>query len=135
ERRRPADHQRRRQPRPAQGENTALVAYGSLAIILISKSNPDSQVTPTAVKVGYGASPQHSGTTCQISSNVDCGSIMKTVTSTTSSKLHPAAVKMAFRFSKASRTCSFNPGCGEPSSRLPTWPETNRKPLDWIAGE
>ncbi|CPN39335.1 Uncharacterised protein [Bordetella pertussis] len=60
---------------------------------------------------------------------------MNTVTSTTSSKLHPAAARMALRLSNAWRTCSCSPCFGEPSSWLPTWPETNRKPLDRMAGE
>ncbi|MCY1382620.1 hypothetical protein D9M69_706570 [compost metagenome] len=60
---------------------------------------------------------------------------MKTVTSTTSLKVQPAAERIAFRLSNASRTCASSSGSGEPSGRLPTWPETNRKPLDRIAGE
>jgi hypothetical protein len=40
----------------------------ALAITLISKSKPASQVTPTAVIFGYGALPQNSGTTAQMRS-------------------------------------------------------------------
>src|SRR5687768_11951217 len=68
-------------------------------------------------------------------SNVDAGSTMKMVTSTTSSKVQPAACRIAFRLSNARRTCASRSGSGEPSSRLPTCPETNRKPLERTAGE
>ena len=60
---------------------------------------------------------------------------MKTVTSTTSLKLQPAAERMALRLSNASLTWACSSGSGEPSGRLPTCPETNRKPLDRMAGE
>ncbi|CUK05774.1 Uncharacterised protein [Achromobacter xylosoxidans] len=60
---------------------------------------------------------------------------MNTVTSITSSKLAPAAFRIAFRLSNACRTCACRSGSGDPSSRLPTWPETNRKPFDRTAGE
>src|SRR5262249_50078578 len=102
---------------------------------LISKSKPYSHVTPTAVSVGCGAWPQYSGTIFQIVSNLDAGSTMNTVTSTTSSNVLPAAVRIAFRLSNARRTWVSRSGSFEPSSRLPTWPDTNRKPLDRIAGE
>lgn len=60
---------------------------------------------------------------------------MNTVTSITSSKLQPAAARIAFRFSKARATCASSSGSGEPSSRLPTCPETNSSPLARTAGE
>jgi hypothetical protein len=68
-------------------------------------------------------------------SKLASGSTMKTVTSITSSKLQPAAFSTAFRLSKARLTCACKSGSGDPSSRLPTWPETNRKPLARTAGE
>lgn len=43
--------------RTARTARSQLMAAGIFAITLISKSKPASQVTPTAVQFGYGASP------------------------------------------------------------------------------
>ena len=59
---------------------------------------------------------------------------MNTVTSTTSSKLQPAAAS-GVEVAERQPHLFVRSGSGEPSSRLPTWPETNRKPLALIAGE
>ena len=82
----------------------ARIHKGSLAITLISNWYPYSHVTPTPVSVGCGASPQNSGTTFQIVSNLDSGSTINTVTSITSSKVQPAAPRIAFRLLNARRT-------------------------------
>ncbi|KAG0754795.1 hypothetical protein G6F22_020840 [Rhizopus arrhizus] len=119
---------------PASGRHYRRSA-GSFAITLISNWNPYSQVTPIPVRVGCGASPQYSGTIAHAFSKFFSGSTRNTVTSITSSNVQPAAANTALRFSKARRTCGSKSGSGEPSSRLPTWPETNRKPLERIAGE
>ncbi len=66
---------------------------------------------------------------------VRAASTMNTVTSSTSSNPQPAAASTAFRLSKARRTWISNSGSGEPSSRLPTWPETNSRPSLRTAGE
>ncbi len=108
---------------------------GNLATTLISKLKPYSQFTPTAVSVGYGASPQYSGTIFQMRSKLASASTMNTVTSSTSSNPQPAAASTAFRLSKARRTWVSSSGSGEPSSRLPTWPETNSRPSLRTAGE
>ncbi|MCY1541483.1 hypothetical protein D9M68_771790 [compost metagenome] len=60
---------------------------------------------------------------------------MKMVVSITSLKLLPASARIALRLAKARRTCAARSGSAEPSLRLPTWPDTNRKPLERIAGE
>ena len=47
----------------------------------------------------------------------------------------PAALSVAFRFSKASRTWLSKSGSGVPSGRLPTCPDTNNRSPDRIAAE
>ena len=47
----------------------------------------------------------------------------------------PAAASTAFRLSNALRTCASSSGSGEPSSRLPTWPDTNSKSPERTAAE
>jgi hypothetical protein len=59
---------------------------------------------------------------------------MNTVTSTTCSKLLPAAARISFRLRRPDAP-AFQYRLGDPSGRLPTWPETNRKPLERMAGE
>src|SRR5690606_11425240 len=148
---RPARHPRRaacrlRRGRPAVAMATARHPFsgsarrdaqgaGIRAMTLISKSKPASQFTPTAVQLGYGASPNASRRAAETPSNWLAGSVWKVVTSTTSSKPQRAAASTADRLSKASFTWRAKSGSGEPSSRLPTWPDTNSRSPDAIAGE
>jgi hypothetical protein len=92
-------------------------------------------VTPTAVQFGKGGSPKTVERTALMSANWFSGSVWKVVTSTMSSKEHPAAARTAARLSNARWTWARNSGSGDPSSRLPTWPLTNSRSPERIAAE
>src|SRR5579883_429086 len=81
-----------------------VLREGMRAVTLISKSKPESQLTPIAVQFGYGVFGNFSLFTAMTAPICFSGSVWNDVTSTISSNVHPPAASVASRLAKARRT-------------------------------
>ena len=108
---------------------------GRRAMTLISKSKPASQFTPTAVQFGKGASPiAFSRTGASVSHwvpgiGVEGGHVHDVVERAAGGLQHGAEIV------EGELDLLFELRLGRAVSRLPTWPETNRRSPERIAAE